>query len=340
MLPLLERWACGPAIRASMATSGRNEAKSEVTSGGPGHTLWIAVRLLTRTLLVLAVAVVIATPTARSASASERSLTILVLAGQSNALGYSSYVVDPKTHKDVFSGRANAAADKHVLLMWTETGVTSSGASPVPLDTLQVLSGAPSAVFGPEVGLGRKLYSLGHHNLLIVKVAFSGSSLAVSWQPTAPDFQAMLSRVVQATSWAKQHGWHPVIGGFYWFQGETDAMNATMSAAYSQNLEGLLSNVRTTLKIPATTPIVIGQTDIADFIRYEELNGLCTTPSCDGEWTWNHEVMEAQAAADARHVYVASTASLPRYEDFIHLTNDAELSLGEKFAELSSKHLG
>lgn len=278
--------------------------------------------------------------------AAPRRMTLLIVAGQSNALGFQSYVVDPKTHVNVFTS-STSPADRKVLLMWTESGVPSSGANPVALQTPQQLQGAPSAVFGPEVGLARQLYALGHRNLLVVKVAFSGSSLAGDWRPgstpTSEDLEALLTRVRQAEAWAKSRGWTPVVGAFYWMQGESDALQASWAAAYAANLAALLHEVRTDLHFTSTTPIVIGQIDLADYITSQKNLGLCsasTKPTCTQYDQWNAEVMQAQADAAAKYVYVASTASLPRYEDFLHLSNSAELSLGKHFATLSSKHLG
>lgn len=299
----------------------------------------LSVKLLSLSCLLAAL---VGGPSAPSAQAttSTKTLTILVVAGQSNAVGYQSYVVDPKTHVDVFTGPSSSPADKHVLLMWTESGVPSSGPTPVPLDTLQKLEGAPSAIFGPEVGLARRLYADGDHELLIVKVAYSGTSLAIDWQPKQPDFLALVSRVDQATQWAKAHGFDPVIGGFYWMQGETDAMQASTAAAYAGNLKSFLSNVRAELPLRSTTPIVVGQIDIADYIEFLKTVHKCMTPSCSGETRWNAEVMAAQADASGKYVYVASTATYPRYEDFLHLSNAGELDLGKRFANLSAKHLG
>lgn len=266
-------------------------------------------------------------------------LDILVVAGQSNALGYQSFVVDPTTHKDVFTDSGRSPADKKVLIMWDESGVPSSGATPVHLDTPQRLKGAPSPVFGPELGLARELYSAGHHNLLIVKVAFSGSSLAVDWQPKAPDFQALVLLVEQAESWAQSNGWSPSIGGFYWMQGESDAMKSAWASGYRANLKEFMSNVRSQLGLTHKTPFVIGEIDLVDFINFEESHDLCSSPSCSPERRWNDEVISAESSLAGRYVFVTSTKSLPRYENFLHLTNKAELSLGSAFGSLSGRHL-
>jgi hypothetical protein len=287
--------------------------------------------------LAFAAATILSWSSASEVTASPPSLDILVVAGQSNALGYQSYVVDPTTHKNVFT-ETHSAADKKVLLMWNESGVPTSGANPVPLDTPQALAGAPSPVFGPEVGLARTLYAAGHRHLLIVKVAFSGSSLAVNWQLGSPDFQALVTSVQNAESWATSHGWRPSIGAFYWMQGETDAMSSSWASSYRSNLTTFFTTVRKQLDFDKTTPIVVGEIDLHDYIAFETLHD-CSSPTCAPQMRWNAEVMAAQRAVAAKDVFVVSTSRLSRYDDFLHLTDAAELALGLAFGLLSEHHL-
>lgn len=278
-------------------------------------------------------------PAEAARRATRERLDLLVVAGQSNALGYQSYVTDPVTHQDVFTGAGSSPADHKVLLMWTESQVPSSGATPVPLDTPQVISGAPSPIFGPEVGLARYLYKAGRHHLLVVKVAFSGSSLAKDWRPTSPDFRALVHGVAAARTWAKGHGLAPTVSGVYWMQGETDALSAATAAAYHSNLRAFLRHVRTDLRLQRATPIVIGQIDLSQYISFEQSLGLCAPTTCSEERTWNHEVMEAQAHSVSWRTFLAKTSRLPRYEYFLHLSDVGELDLGREFGQLSLHHL-
>jgi hypothetical protein len=293
-------------------------------------------RLLLAVLLACATA--LCWSAATRATPSPRTLDILVVAGQSNALCDQAYVVDPTTHRNVLAA-SRSPADARVLLMWDETGVPSSGADPVPLDAPQRLRGAPSPVFGPEVGRGRALYAAGHHHLLVVKVVFPGSSLAVDWQVGSRDFDAMVAGVRAAEAWATSSGWTPSIAGFYWMQGESDARKAPWAATYRAHLLGFIASVRRQLDLHRATPFVLGQIDLADFIGYEQARHDCTTRSCTAEKRWNEEVMRAQQSVSSSSVFVASTAQLPRYEHFLHLTGAAELVLGRRFAALSERHL-
>ena len=273
------------------------------------------------------------------ASAAARHLDVVVVAGQSNALGFESYVIDPRTHHNLFTNASRSPADRRVLLTWDESGVRASGPDPVPLDTPQFRGGVTSPIFGPEVGLGRLLYADGHHHLLIVKVAMSGTSLAEDWLPGDADYRALLHQVGSATSWARANGWAPSLDALYWFQGESDAMEADTAAAYESNLRVFLGAVRSSLGLGRYRPVVVAQTDLAQFLRYKQDHGLCPATSCSAQWVWNREVMQAQAASAGPFTLVTRTAGLPRADRFIHLTDVAELALGRTFALLTSARL-
>jgi hypothetical protein len=49
--------------------------------------------------------------------------------------------------------------------------------------------------------------------------------------------------------------------------------------------------------------------------------------------------MKAQASVTGKHVFLAKTASLPRFDDFLHLTDAAELTLGTEFGSLSHRQI-
>jgi hypothetical protein len=296
-------------------------------------------RLVVLALVAMAVSAVSSGASALVYRHRDPTLLILVVAGQSNALGYQSFVIDPATHKDVFTEKGSSPADHKAFFTFEESGVAGGALPPVPLDTPQRRAGTTNPIFGPELGLARYLYGMGHKDLLIVKVAFSGSSLAVDWAPHDKDYESLLTRVQAAVSWASHHGWSPTVGGFYWMQGESDATVAAYAADYRIHLLKFIANVRRSLRLTSTTPFVIGQIDLADFINFEQAHRLCETPDCSREKLWNAEVMDAQASVAGTNVFVAETATLPRYEHFLHLTDAAELALGAAFGKLSRSHV-
>ena len=88
---------------------------------------------------------------------------LVVVAGQSNALGQESYVVDPSSKVNYFGPAFRNTADKvsHIawLPWWTQKSPTTAWQ---PLTTPQYLmsdSGRTSPIFGPEIGLARKIWA-------------------------------------------------------------------------------------------------------------------------------------------------------------------------------------
>jgi hypothetical protein len=266
-------------------------------------------------------------------------MDVLVVAGQSNALGYDSYVIDPKTHRDVFTDSSRSPADRRVLLTWDESQVPAASTGPVPIETPQNRIGARSPIFGPELGLARALYADGHRHLIVVKVATNGSSLAEDWLPGDDDYKLLLTRVQGAERWASAHGYVPSLAGIYFFQGETDALNPTWAAAYGTNLRVFLAGLRQALTLGSRVPIDLAQIDLTDFLRIEQATKVCQPAVCSAEWKGNAEVMAAQASAAGGSTLVTPTSRLARFQNFIHLSNVGELALGKAFAKQTNSRI-
>jgi len=271
-----------------------------------------------------------------------RHLTVLVVAGQSNAIGFESYAIDPVTHRHVLATAPIHSASQHSLIDWVESGVPDSGATPVALSTPQQLVGAPSPIFGPEVGLASSLYAAGHQGLLIVKVAFAGTSLAVDWASSGVLYRHLVTTTRAAMAWASSQWWSATIGAIYWIQGETDAEHAPMAANYATHLRAFLRTLRSDLGVDARTPVVLARTDVTAYVAYKRAHHVCAPADCERELKGNAEVRAAQlyVAANMAYTYTVDTAGLPRFPTtFIHLTNNAELSLGRALAAVSLRRL-
>jgi Carbohydrate esterase, sialic acid-specific acetylesterase len=271
-----------------------------------------------------------------------RHLTVLLVAGQSNALGYESYAVDPTTHRNVLASGAVAIAAQHSLATWVESGVPNPGLPPVALSTPQVRVGASSPIFGPEMGLVSKVYGTKHPHVLVVKAAFVGTSLAKDWASSGPLYKGLVAQTNAALAWAADNGWSATIAGIYWVQGETDAEYPAMAAAYAKNLRHLISSLRLDLRVSSATPVVLARIDVAKYVDYRRQHGQCTPAQCSSALRGNQQVRDAQwsvARADA-HVFIVDTSKLARVATIdIHLSNAAQLTLGRAFASASLKSL-
>lgn len=273
---------------------------------------------------------------------------LLVVTGQSNALGATSFPIDPTTGIDYLARPYRNEADTRSLITWPgwwelAPPVTPSGL--VPLDTPQYLnlSTPPVQIFGPELGLARQIWSDTRQAVTIDKVVFSNSSV-VQWSPNSPSciYAGMIWIVKQTMARDATAGQLDTIGAFYWYQGESDAGDPTLYPSYQANLTAFIADVRSDLPTDATAPVVLSKMSISQLISYEIATGICASPGCASLISGDTAVRAADdwAAANLSHVLTVDTLGLPRTKAsaYIHLPNVGELQLGQKLAA-ASEHL-
>ena len=255
---------------------------------------------------------------------------LVVVAGQSNAIGLGSYAVDPTFGVDFMAPPFANGADVTDTIVWSESqGASRLQTQPVPIGTPQ-LNAAGSQIFGPEVELARTLQAYTTEPITIVKAAYASTTLQRSWSPTRPNgaFSAMVALVKGAEAADSARGYSDTIGAFYWYQGETDALTPGYGALYQANLADLVAAVRSTLPMPSPAPFVIAKEDVSDV--------------CGLACTGNLEVRAADdwAAATLPDVDEVDTAALARNESTpIHLSDQGEMGLGFLLAAASGDTL-
>ena len=283
-----------------------------------------------------------------AASASTRPVPhriLLVVAGQSNALGATSYAVDPVTGVNYLGHPYTNGADKKDLITWPgwwelAPPVTASGL--VPLDTPQYLNfvTTPTQIFGPELGLARQIWTDTSQAVTIDKVVYSDSSL-VDWSPatTGGLFDDMVGIVRQTMATDAAQGQLDTIGGFYWYQGESDAMDPALAADYQSNLTAFVDALRSDLPMAATAPVVLAKESLAEVISVEQYAGICATPDCASLVAGDDAVRAADdwVAANLPHVLTVDSLGLARTgtDGGVHLSNVGELQLGDELATVS-----
>lgn len=121
----------------------------------------------------------------------------------------------------------------------------------------QFTSGEPVQEYGPEYTVAKTLHAARPGDTFcIVKYAPGGTSLGGDWQLNDPwGCYVAMREWVQAAQ-AQRPG--AQIAGFFWLQGESDALSAPYSAAYQANLSALINKVRTDFSVP-TLPVVIAK---------------------------------------------------------------------------------
>ncbi len=261
---------------------------------------------------------------------------LLIVAGQSNAVGYNG--VPGELPRD--------EADQRILFWWRcgdpppdEHDSTSGGrwtvlqAQPLgnpkrPKQGRQYGNFAqPEGGFGPEIGLARTLYAQEQKPLAVVKAAFSGTGLERDWNPADPGeggscYRALVAEVRSAIAAAKaQKGITLRPRALAWVQGESDA-NADDARRYAQNLGNMLSALRRDLEAPELLALLAVNTRFGG-------GGNAFMPMIVAQ-------QERLAASDPRSEYVDTSSAT--IANAAHFDTKGTLEVGRLFA-VSLKHL-
>jgi hypothetical protein len=239
-----------------------------------------------------------------------------VFAGQSNMVGYSAVsaqlpAVDASLSAPVRSVRFWGPLDDYAG-RWTTLQAPTEISQP-----------AYHSGFGPELSAAAALAA--KHptaTIAVVKLAHNGTSLAFDWRPRTVVglYRQLIDRVVQArASMEAQLHRRVEIAGFFWMQGETDAMWKAMANDYAGNLAAFITSVRADLASP-DMPFVIGR--IADLKRINRA------------FRYSDVVRDAQleVASTVPQTYLASTDGLERDPSSpAHYDTRGTVDLGRRF---------
>ena len=233
---------------------------------------------------------------------------VFVFAGQSNAVGVDT----------LDELRADQLAPQPNVLFYgpNESGniwgpLTPSSTSPNLIDGLNRTGGS----FGPEISTGKTISNgLGGALVAEVKLAVGATALFDRWNPASGDlYHNMVARVNQSIADLQtQLGRTGYVAGFFWLQGESDAI--ALRKDYAENLRNFIASVRRDFNNP-NLPFVFGQ--IIDF---------------------DHPVstsLREQQQAVANDNSVTNKAFILTddlcHHDFIHFNGRAVYTLGQRF---------
>jgi len=267
-------------------------------------------------VLSLALAALILAPL--HAADSRKPLKVFILAGQSNMEGQGIISGDKKgTLETLVKDPASADRYRHLVDkngkwvvrddVWIAYGKKGS---------LTVGGYAAKGCIGPELGFGWVVGDYFENQVLLIKVAVGGTSLAGDWRPPSsggtvgPWYTNMINGVKEQLnnlkkdfpSYDESAGY--VIAGFGWHQGWQDGCAQNMADEYEKNMANFIRDVRKDFDVPQL-PFVIGN---SGFGGREQTNGR------------RLKVMEAQLAV-AKYpefkdtVFTVETRDFYRAED-------------------------
>ena len=226
-------------------------------------------------------------------------IKVFLLAGQSNMEGQGAIDGDKGTLQSLVKDPATAARYKHLVDkdgkwvvrndVWCSYG--NKGA-------LTAGGFAGAGCMGPELGFGWEVGNYLDNQVLLVKIAVGGTSLAGPWRPPGAGgevgwlYKLVLDTVKNLPTTLKADfpnydGKGYEIVGFGWHQGWNDGCEETAAMAYESNMVNFIKDIRKDLGLPKL-PFVIGG---SGFGGWEQKNAR------------RLKIMEAQQAAAAREEF-------------------------------------
>lgn len=307
--------------------------------GSPERRLWrdkgILIRWFAAVVIGFAAGCVTNGRTARSNAPSGRPVRVIVVAGQSNAVGLN-HIRDYRGGREPFPETLRVQPG---ILFWPGSEPAPSAKSNL-WTSLQV---GESGAFGPEISLAHDLeQAWPEAQIAIVKFAVGGSGIARSadysdyipalahyddhgrnWHWPTRDreagilYQELIANVRAAVSALEREGRKWELTGFVWMQGEHEGgISRKMASDYTTLLAGFVRAVRKDLHSP-TLPFAIGQVNSHTW-AYGDIARQCQVEVCRKD----------------KHTLLVETVDLPRVSgDAAHFTADGMLTLGSRFAE-------
>lgn len=271
-----------------------------------------------------------------SSSFSAETRDLILVAGQSNAVGHDASAADMPADP----------ADKGILFWWrcgdppppdnhdsTSNGWTTLQSQPKG-NALEKNAGVPhqhgnfshaEGGFGPEIGFARTLSALEKKPLGIIKVAFNGTGMTTDWDHKNPGaggacYRALVEETKKAIAKAAEKGITLRIRALVWVQGEGDARDKK-AQEYEKNLGEMLKALRKELKAPEMIALVGVNTNFGN-----------------GKNTFVPVIVEQQKSLAVhlpRCAYVDTSGVT--YANAAHFDTKSTIEIGKRFAEALMK---
>lgn len=223
---------------------------------------------------------------------SQTKIKVFILAGQSNMEGQGEMTSGAKgnlkylwtNNKPVYGHLADASGAWVVRNdVWI---YFAGGGQGTKKGNLTTGYGGAATTIGPELQFGHLMGNYFNEQVLIIKTAWGGKSLAVDFRPPSsggtvgPYYTQMVSIVKDVlanikTNFPSYAGQGYEIAGFGWHQGWNDGGSTAMANEYEKNMVNFIKDVRTAFNVPAM-PFIIANSGF---------NGYTTTSD-----TWQKNI--------------------------------------------------
>jgi len=220
-------------------------------------------------ILAVGLAWLLAAQVAAAGQAGKSPVKVFILVGQSNMQGRGSveHLRKLATAPDTKATYGHLVDNNGQWVVRDDVWIWYLGRK----GALTVGYGSPARRrFGPELQFGHVVGDALDNQVLLLKIAWGGRSLARDFRPpssggeTGPSYKQTLSHIRDVLANLKREfpdydGRGYEVVGFVWFQGWNDRINQKFNDEYERNLANLIRDIRKELGIKAL-PFVIGET--------------------------------------------------------------------------------
>jgi len=232
-------------------------------------------------LTLTAIMVLLSTTPSTAGQAKKGPVKVFILAGQSNMEGQGKIAADPKRNDGKGSLQylakesTTAARFRHLVdkdgkwIVRDDVWIWYLGRK----GKLTVGYGAREDRIGPELGFGIVMGDCLDNQVLLVKVAWGGKSLAKDFRPPSSggevgtSYKELIRHVKEVLADLKglfhdYDGSGYELAGFGWHQGWNDRVNQAFNDEYEKNLANFIRDVRKDLGAPKL-PFVVAETGMS-----------------------------------------------------------------------------
>lgn len=230
------------------------------------------------------------------------SIDVYIIAGQSNAVGGGKVNQLPSTIKTSYQ---NAK-------VWN---YTNNSIEPYELGINTNLLHNWTGTFGPEAALAANIVTKNKNDFIILKYAYSGSSMHTDWNPDTGGYlyTGLMKAINDLNKKASDEKIILNYKAMFWMQGEADVA-PEYSLYYPQRLSTLITNIRSKVK-NNSLPIILGQ-----------VMGNRT----DTTTTNFHHQQESFVEKD-NYATLVPTYDLSLENDNLHYNTEGQIELGNRF---------
>lgn len=282
------------------------------------------------------------TASADEATLPEGNVDIYLIAGQSNAVGYSPKGTENATYENVwYVGDVDRNKDKN--------GAAENMKDVSTYKNVTAGMGKSSDHIGPEYGMAKALnsyYSSSNRKALIVKSAAGGTHIAYTggqsatfgnWLPSSlwsannanpsengdsdpngVQYYHFIENFKAAYTELKAEGYTPVVKGMVWMQGESDVATPNYETLLSTLIDDFRSDIYTITQDESnkTLPFIVGE---------------ISSPKC-GDYLSAFTATQRKVVNSKTNAYLVKSNDLSYVTtDQWHLTTESAVTLGERF---------